>query len=30
MVGPGIWGETLKNVQNEKHNLQELGYGDKQ
>ena len=29
MVGPGIWRETLKNVQNEKHTLQDLEYGDK-
>ena len=25
MVGPGIWGETLKNVQNEKHTHLDLG-----
>ena len=30
MVGPGIWRETLKNVQNEKHTLYDLEYGEKQ
>ena len=30
MVGPGIWRETLKNVQNEKQTLQDLEYGEKQ
>ena len=30
MVGHEIWRETLKNVQNEKHTLQELEYGKKQ
>ena len=29
MVGPGIWRETLKNVQNEKHTHQDLDYGEK-
>ena len=29
MVGPGIWRETLKNVENEKSKLQELEYGEK-
>ena len=29
MVGTGIWRETLKNVQIEKHTLQDLGYGEK-
>jgi len=27
-VGPGIWQETLKNVQNEQHTLQNLEYGE--
>ena len=30
MVGPGIWRETWKNVQNEKHALQDLENGEKQ
>ena len=29
MVGPGIWRETLKNLQNEKHTKQDLDYGKK-
>ena len=29
MVGLGIWRETLKNVQNEKHTLKDLDYGEK-
>ena len=29
MVGPGIWRETLENVQNEKNTLQDLEYGEK-
>ena len=29
MVGPGIWRETLKNLQNEKHTKQDLDYGEK-
>ena len=29
MVGPGIRRETLKNVQNEKHPLQDLDSGEK-
>ena len=29
MVEPGIWRETLKNVQNEKNTLQDLEYGKK-
>ena len=29
MVITGIWLETLKNVENEKHTLQDLGYGKK-
>ena len=29
MVGTGIWQETLKNMQNEKHTLQDLDYGKK-
>ena len=28
MVGPGIFRETMKNVENEKHILQDLEYGD--
>ena len=30
MVGHEIWQEKLKNVQNEKHTLQNLEYGEKQ
>ena len=30
MIGPGIWQETLKNVQNEKHTLYDLKYGEKE
>ena len=30
MVGPGIWQETWKNMQNEKHTLQELENGETQ
>ena len=29
-VGPGIWQENLKNVENEKHTLQNLEYVRKQ
>ena len=29
MIGPGIWRESLKNVQNEKHTLQDLDCGKK-
>ena len=29
MRGPGIWRETLTTVQNEKHTLQDLDYGEK-
>ena len=29
MVGPGICRETMKNVQNEKHTLQDVEYGEK-
>ena len=29
MVGHEIWRETLKNVQNEKHTLQDLDCGEK-
>ena len=29
MVEPGMWQETLKNVQNEKHKQQELNCGEK-
>ena len=28
-LGPGIWQEILKNVENEKYTLQDLEYGDK-
>ena len=28
-LGPEIWGETLKNVENEKFTLQDLEYGEK-
>ena len=28
-IHPGIWQETLKEVENEKHTLQELKYGKK-
>ena len=27
--GPGIWQETLKNVENETHTLQDLDHGEK-
>ena len=29
MIGPGIWRETLKQVENEKHTLQDMEYGEK-
>ena len=29
MVGSGIWRETLKNMKNEKHILQDLDCGEK-
>ena len=29
MVGPGIWRETLKNMQNEKYTPQDLHCGEK-
>ena len=29
-VGPGIWQETLKSMQIEKHTLYDLEYGEKQ
>ena len=29
MVGPGLWRETLKNVENVKFKLQDLEYDDK-
>ena len=29
MVGPGIWLETMKNMQNEKHTLYNLEYVEK-
>ena len=29
MVGIEIWGEILENIENEKHTLQDLEYGDK-
>ena len=29
MVGHEIWQEAMKNVQNEKHTLQDLEYGEK-
>ena len=28
-VGPGIWQESLKNVENDKCTLQDLEYGEK-
>ena len=28
-VGPGIWGESLKNVENEKCTREDLEYGEK-
>ena len=28
-LGPGIWRETLKNVENEKCSLQDVDYGKK-
>ena len=29
MVGPGLWRETLKNLQNDTHTLQYLEYDEK-
>ena len=28
-VGPGVWEETLKNVENQKFTLQDMEYGTK-
>ena len=29
MVGPGLWRETQKNIQNVENTLQDLDYGEK-